>query len=55
MTTQRAYARRTKGEDVGQGAPPQAPQDSFDPLTEQVTNAEFRTAFQVGSSRDGPR
>uniref|UniRef100_M1DDH0 Gag-pol polyprotein n=1 Tax=Solanum tuberosum TaxID=4113 RepID=M1DDH0_SOLTU len=43
MTTRRAYARRTEGEDVGQGAPPQTP---IDPLAEQVTNM-LSTTFQV--------
>ncbi|WMV41749.1 hypothetical protein MTR67_035134 [Solanum verrucosum] len=44
MTTQRAFSRGNEGDNVNQGAPLQA---SIDPLTEQVTNAEFRDAFQV--------
>uniref|UniRef100_M1DJB9 Integrase core domain containing protein n=1 Tax=Solanum tuberosum TaxID=4113 RepID=M1DJB9_SOLTU len=50
MTTRRAFARRTEGENVDQGAPPQAPkahQAPVVPLAEKATNAEFRTILQV--------
>uniref|UniRef100_M1DHJ3 Gag-pol protein n=1 Tax=Solanum tuberosum TaxID=4113 RepID=M1DHJ3_SOLTU len=47
MTTQRDFARRNEGDNVDQEALPQAPQALVDPLTEQVTNVEFKAAFLV--------
>ncbi|XP_049357062.1 uncharacterized protein LOC125821721 [Solanum verrucosum] len=47
MTTRRAFARRIEGENIGQEAHSQAPQAPVYPFAEQVTNAEFRTAFKV--------
>uniref|UniRef100_M1DXM0 Gag-pol polyprotein n=1 Tax=Solanum tuberosum TaxID=4113 RepID=M1DXM0_SOLTU len=44
MTTRRANAIRVEGENVDQEVPPQSP---IDPLNENVTNEEFRLAFQV--------
>ncbi|KAG5631571.1 hypothetical protein H5410_003288 [Solanum commersonii] len=44
MATRRAYAGTNVGENANLEALPQAP---INPLTEQVTNAQFRAAFHV--------
>uniref|UniRef100_M1DIN6 Gag-pol polyprotein n=1 Tax=Solanum tuberosum TaxID=4113 RepID=M1DIN6_SOLTU len=44
MTTTRANARSNEEDMVEPKAPPQAP---VDPMVENVTNAELRSAFQV--------
>uniref|UniRef100_M1DTD9 Gag-pol polyprotein n=1 Tax=Solanum tuberosum TaxID=4113 RepID=M1DTD9_SOLTU len=47
MNTRTTNSRRIKGENTNQEAPPQAlPQAPIDPLTDNVTNAEIRSAFQ---------
>ncbi|XP_049364265.1 uncharacterized protein LOC125829028 [Solanum verrucosum] len=46
MTTRWANARRLGEGNIEQEVPPQAP---IDPLNENVTNGEFRSAFQVFS------
>ncbi|XP_049362759.1 uncharacterized protein LOC125827504 [Solanum verrucosum] len=47
MNTIRANARRTEGDNVEQGAPPQAEQAPVDPMIENVTHVEFREILQV--------
>lgn len=47
MGTQRVYATKNAGKNVERESPPQSPQVPISLFVEQVTNMEFRDAFQA--------